>query len=244
MNTYLEKMLVGNTHQWCTGCLCDAYRSMSWGPCVGLLTSVSDFSWKLTQVGQDWEQCYQRNNLMVSITLLHMWVGPWPLMSITIILPNQCFCPWSGQLLNSSRNTCTGNCCETDNNPLTYILSTPNLDATQNHWVELLTEFTFSIECQKGGSNSVADALSHVMSKLDAEVVKSILDGVTIGSIGRADAHELVVAETGERIHKQAEEIAVQVRATHTCINLHVMDWVAAHKEHHAQNCDGVDLHP
>ena len=58
--------------------------------------------------------------------------------------------------------------------------------------------------------------------------MKSILDGVTIGSIGRADAHDPVVAEANERTHKQGEETAVQARAAHMHVNLHVMDWVAA----------------
>ena len=28
---------------------------------------------------------------------------------------------------------------KTDNNPLTYVMTTPNLDATRHHWVKLLT---------------------------------------------------------------------------------------------------------
>ena len=70
---------------------------------------------------------------------------------------------------------------KTQNNPLTYILTIPNLDATWHHWVESVAGFTFSIKYQKGRDNAVANALSHVMSKLDAEDVKSILDGVTVG---------------------------------------------------------------
>ena len=66
---------------------------------------------------------------------------------------------------------------------------------------------------------------------MDTEGVKSILDRVTIGTVGRTDAHDLAVAETDERIHKQVEETAVQVRAAHTHVNLHVMDWVAAQEE-------------
>ena len=80
---------------------------------------------------------------------------------------------------------------------------------------------------QKGRDNALTDALGHV----NAEVVKSVLDRVTIGTIGRTDAHDLAVAEANERIHKQVEETAVQVRAAHTCVNLHVMDWVAAQEE-------------
>ena len=49
---------------------------------------------------------------------------------------------------------------KTDNNPLTYIITTPNLGATQHCWVESLAGFTFSIECHKGQDNAATDALS------------------------------------------------------------------------------------
>ena len=45
------------------------------------------------------------------------------------------------------------------------------------------------------------------MSKLNAEAVKSILDGVTIGTAERADANDTMVAKADERIHKQVEEL-------------------------------------
>ena len=57
--------------------------------------------------------------------------------------------------------------------------------------------------------------------------MKSILDGVIIGTIGKTDAHDPVVAEANERIHKHVKEMAVQAWATH----MHVMDWVAAQLE-------------
>ena len=38
----------------------------------------------------------------------------------------------------------------TDNNPLTYIMSTPNLDATRHHWVSALAKYNFQLEYQKG----------------------------------------------------------------------------------------------
>ena len=40
-----------------------------------------------------------------------------------------------------------------------------------------------------------------------------------------------MVAETDKEIHKQVQEAVVQARATHTCVNLHVTDWVAAQQE-------------
>ena len=42
------------------------------------------------------------------------------------------------------------------NNQLTYIMTTPNLDATQHCLVELLARFTFIIEYQKGQDNAAA----------------------------------------------------------------------------------------
>ena len=57
--------------------------------------------------------------------------------------------------------------------------------------------------------------------------MKSILDGVTLGSTGRADAHDPVVAETDEEINKQVWEAAVQAKVTQKHVNLHATDWVA-----------------
>ena len=79
--------------------------------------------------------------------------------------------------------------------------------------MELLTGFTLSIRYQKGRDSAVPDALSCVTLKLNAEAVMSILDGVTIGTTGRADP---VVAKADERIHQKVEETAVQdVPLTH-----------------------------
>ena len=48
----------------------------------------------------------------------------------------------------------------TDNNPLTYVLTTPNLDAMGHRWVGTLASFQFELEYQKGADNGAADALS------------------------------------------------------------------------------------
>ena len=66
----------------------------------------------------------------------------------------------------------------TDNNPLTYIMSTPNLDATGHHWVSTLAKYDFWLEYQKGQDNAAADALSRVTTHLPPEAVQAILDRV------------------------------------------------------------------
>ena len=113
----------------------------------------------------------------------------------------------------------------TNNNLLTYITTTHNLDATQHQWAESHARFTFNIEYQKGWNNVAADALNQVTSKLHTGTMKSILDGVTMGTTERADAHDLAVAEADEEIHKQVWETAILDRATQAHINLHVPNW-------------------
>ena len=47
-----------------------------------------------------------------------------------------------------------------DNNPLMYIMTIPNLDATGHQWVGALAKFNFWLEYQKARDNTVADMLS------------------------------------------------------------------------------------
>ena len=112
----------------------------------------------------------------------------------------------------------------TDNNLLTCIMTTPNLDATQHWWVESLARFTLSIEYQKEQDNVITDALSQVTWKLDAETVKSILDGVTMGMTERADTQDPAVAEADEEIHKPVQQTVILPQAAQAHVNLHVTD--------------------
>ena len=48
----------------------------------------------------------------------------------------------------------------TNNNLLTYIMTTPNLDAPQHQWIELIATFTSSIGYQKGRDNAAANTPS------------------------------------------------------------------------------------
>ena len=49
-----------------------------------------------------------------------------------------------------------------DNYPLTYFLTSPNMDAMKQRWINELAKYDFSIEYQKGKNNTVADALSRI----------------------------------------------------------------------------------
>ena len=66
----------------------------------------------------------------------------------------------------------------TDNNPLTYIFSTANLDAAGQRWVAHLASYNFSLEYQKGKDNTVADFLSRMDERLPEEEVQEYLNQI------------------------------------------------------------------
>ena len=66
----------------------------------------------------------------------------------------------------------------TDNNPLTYIFSSANLDAAGQHWVARLASYNFSLEYQKGKDNTVADFLSQMNEHLPEEEVQEYLNKI------------------------------------------------------------------
>ena len=65
-----------------------------------------------------------------------------------------------------------------DNNPLTYIFSTANLDAAGQRWVAHLASYNFSLEYQKGKDNTVADFLSCLDDRLPEGEVQEYLDEI------------------------------------------------------------------
>ena len=67
-----------------------------------------------------------------------------------------------------------------------------------SHWQDLCLAWN----ARKEETMLLQILLSCVISKLDAEVMKSILDRVTIETIGRIDAHDPAVVEANEKIHK------------------------------------------
>ena len=66
----------------------------------------------------------------------------------------------------------------TDNNPLTYIFSSGNLDAAGQRWVACLASYNFSLEYQKGKDNTVANFLSQMNERLPDEEVQEYLNQI------------------------------------------------------------------
>ena len=70
----------------------------------------------------------------------------------------------------------------TDNNPLTDVMTMPNLDVTGHHWVGTLALYDFTLEYQKGSENGASDALSRVPICQNHETAWSLLEGATTGT--------------------------------------------------------------
>ena len=66
----------------------------------------------------------------------------------------------------------------TDNNPLTYIFSSTNLDAAGQRWVARLASYNFSLEYQEGKDNMVANFLSRMSKRLPEEEVQECLNKI------------------------------------------------------------------
>ena len=73
----------------------------------------------------------------------------------------------------------------TDNNPLTYVLTSAKLDATGHRWIAALSNFNFRIQYQSGKQNADADGLSQIpinkyyqeddgYEELSSDVIKTV----------------------------------------------------------------------
>ena len=114
----------------------------------------------------------------------------------------------------------------TDNNPLTYIMSTPNLDATGHHWVSALAKYNFQLEYQKGRDNAAADTLSRVTTCLKPKAVQAILDEAAVGASQRAERENPTIVKNNQKLEQEVHVATGQVQ-----VEMHVTDWAAAQKE-------------
>ena len=67
----------------------------------------------------------------------------------------------------------------TNNNLLTYIFFSTNLDAAGQWWVARLASYNFSLEYQKGKDNTVADFQSQMNERLPEEEVQEYLNQIS-----------------------------------------------------------------
>ena len=126
----------------------------------------------------------------------------------------------------------------TDNNPLTYIFSSANLDAAGQRWVAHLASYNFSLEYQKGKDNTVADFLSRMNECLTEEEVQEYLNQIPYPGV-KAVLNNAIMpieerAEQGVRPtpdHRgDCQEEAVEARPARLATT-NVTDWKQEQKE-------------
>ena len=106
----------------------------------------------------------------------------------------------------------------TDNNPLTYVMMTPNLDTVGHRWVAAMAGYNFKIEYIQGSDNKVADALSRVGECLDKVAVKELVNqGIIMELLSHAMCYGIPRAEADDprvtQEHERVEgEIIMQAR--------------------------------
>ena len=116
----------------------------------------------------------------------------------------------------------------TDNNPLTYILTTPNLDALGHRWVVALAGYKMKLECLKGADNKIVDTLSRLPpEKLDEHAVAELLDYAHNSYKPRAETANMNIIEEGEHVDQEVIVRYNQIVKQHKNFrNLANLDWV------------------
>ena len=116
-----------------------------------------------------------------------------------------------------------------DNNPLTYILKTLNLDALGHRWVTALASYNMTIKYLKGSDNKVADALSWIETRLNPKTVTELLNH-TKGGAPRAEAKDIQIIEEEERADQEVILLCITQLACQDkkFRNLHTEDWQQA----------------
>ena len=126
----------------------------------------------------------------------------------------------------------------TDNNPLTYVLTTPNLDALCYRWVTALAGYNMTIRYLKGSNNKVANALSRIKARLDPDTVTELLNHAKAGAPARAETDDIWIIEEEERANQEVILWTVQLAHQDKKFrNLCTKDW------HQAQLMDPVIPH-
>ena len=120
----------------------------------------------------------------------------------------------------------------TDNNPLTYILMTPNLDVLGHCWVMALAGYNMKLEYFKGSDTKIADTLSRVsQEKLDEEAIAVLLNYAPVCHKPQAEMANINVIEESEHVDQEVIVWYTKIVKQHKQFrNLANLDWVEAQR--------------
>ena len=118
----------------------------------------------------------------------------------------------------------------TDNNPLTYILTTAKLDATGQRWVAILANYNFSLHYRSGKSNIDADTLSRIPWAKRYEVFDKVINQSAMKAItcaGMVINHNNTTVEFSSILHHDHDENGdIHIMAGHATPKTTNEEWV------------------
>ena len=86
----------------------------------------------------------------------------------------------------------------TDNNPLTYVLTSAKLDATGQRWIAALANYNFNLHYKSGKTNIEADALSRIPNReeeiyLDKDAIRAITNAMQMGEFSELNDNPTLI---------------------------------------------------
>lgn len=98
----------------------------------------------------------------------------------------------------------------TDNNPLTYVLTTAKLNASGQRWVAELADFNFTIKYRPGKTNADADGLSrmpidfkdymsHCTQSISQDVVTATQQGILVQQLEQTPIFSAISFDTPQQ---------------------------------------------
>ena len=157
---------------------------------------------------------------------------------------------WSIEHFQTYLLGCSFKVC-TNNNPLTYFLTSPNMDVMKQRWINELAKYDFSLEYQKGKNDTVANALSRIkeewLSKEEADkllkFVPVIPDDETVIKIFKEKECDLKLesptpytmtlgaGRRAELEYDEVDSIKVSVKSARLNSQMHVTNWAETQQE-------------
>ena len=97
----------------------------------------------------------------------------------------------------------------TDNNPLTYVLTSAKLDATGHRWLAALSGYNFKLIYRSGKANGDADGLSrrpHETTEMFPDVVKAVCQAYTVQTDACPYVETLVLNNNAQLIESEIND--------------------------------------
>ena len=120
----------------------------------------------------------------------------------------------------------------TDNNPLTYILSTAKLDVMGHRWITSLANYNFHINYKSGKSNVEANALSRIDwercdETIQANSIQAIVAAAIAGDVANIEAVSCSIQVIESLLPISSDSIAISKAITRSSNQSHM-----THLEH------------